>query len=217
MKEYDKWCHISPISLRLIKYAEHWGFDKGQRLKLVDVLNEDIEGRKFFDLNIDLALKGYELRLYEGKSKYKVGMGLDRIKAYSYYELIPTELLKENELLRNEMHHITKKSSLFIEQLRDENEMLKTKQRKKSGPQSIDDKDLVKLLYKEYLNGKSLGEISSILNSSDYKTKRGGKWQRSTIKWILNSHEYVGRGYISEEAYQSVQETLKKRRRNQGS
>ncbi len=54
--------------------------------------------------------------------------------------------------------------------------------------------DIVKRIYKEFVNGKSLLKISRELNEDKIPTKRGysGGWNRSSISRILKNEKYTG-------------------------
>ncbi len=51
---------------------------------------------------------------------------------------------------------------------------------------------VVKDIYSWYLEGKSLGKIAKMLNSSEIPTKRGGLWAKKTISAILKNPTYCG-------------------------
>lgn len=51
---------------------------------------------------------------------------------------------------------------------------------------------IVKNIYSWYLSGKSIGEISRMLNSAHIPTKRGGLWAKKTISTILKNPIYCG-------------------------
>ncbi len=58
---------------------------------------------------------------------------------------------------------------------------------------------VVKDIYTWYKEGKSLGEIAKILNSSKIPTKKGGVWAKKTISKILKNPTYCG--YLHWEKY----------------
>lgn len=51
---------------------------------------------------------------------------------------------------------------------------------------------IVKNIYSLYLSGKSIGEISKILNETKKPTKKGGLWAKKTISKILKNPLYCG-------------------------
>lgn len=51
---------------------------------------------------------------------------------------------------------------------------------------------LVNHIYDLFIEGKSFYKIALYLNNNHIKTKRGGKWQASTIKSILSNPLYIG-------------------------
>lgn len=95
-------------------------------------------------------------------------------------------------------------------------ELEKELQVHKAGQKALDDQDTIQDIYKRYLQGQSLGDIAEAFNTANIKTKRGGKWYKTTIKNILQNMEYVQKGYVSEEDFQDVQKKLKENRLNGG-
>lgn len=57
----------------------------------------------------------------------------------------------------------------------------------------------VKNMYSWYLSGKSMGEISKMLNTTKLPTKKGGCWAKKTISTILTNPVYCG--YLHWEEY----------------
>jgi len=54
------------------------------------------------------------------------------------------------------------------------------------------DADVVKDIYKWYIEGKSMGKIVKMLNSRKIQSKRGGLWAKKTISTILKNPVYCG-------------------------
>ena len=52
--------------------------------------------------------------------------------------------------------------------------------------------DVVRKIYAMYLNGKSLGDITSWLEGEGIKTKKRGKWDKKTVARILSNPIYCG-------------------------
>ena len=54
--------------------------------------------------------------------------------------------------------------------------------------------DIVKIIYKEFINGKSISKIVKGLNKDKISTKRGysGGWNTSTVSRILKNEKYIG-------------------------
>jgi len=59
--------------------------------------------------------------------------------------------------------------------------------------------DVVKDIYSWYKDGKSMGEIVKMLNSTKIPTKKGGFWAKKTISTILKNPVYCG--YLHWEDY----------------
>ena len=62
-----------------------------------------------------------------------------------------------------------------------------------------DEAEVIKDIYSWYKEGKSMGEIVKILNSSKIPTKKGGFWAKKTISKILKNPTYCG--YLHWEQY----------------
>ena len=208
--EFESWSKITPLSERFLRYARFYNFGSDRKLRLADLVEAEkgLDTGEYHKLCVDLALRGYELKLVEGSSKYKVFVEILG-KAYSYFELVPGELLKEIDRLRNEPINVDTKTAGIIDELKKENERLKNS---KAGQKSLNDRDTVTLIYDKYAKGESLAAIADSLNNTGCKTKRGGQWYKSTIKYILQNYEYVSTGLIDEGTFMKIQEELKSRR-----
>lgn len=73
----------------------------------------------------------------------------------------------------------------------------------------------VKMIFADYLEGKSLGEIKSILEEMGVPSPHNGvNWSKQTISNILSNPHYVGTdGYtslVSEEDFEAVQKIKEK-------
>jgi hypothetical protein len=208
MSEFEKWNKINPLYERFIRYANFYNYGKSQKLKLIDVINRDLEGEEFFNLAVELALRGYKLRLIDGKSKYEIGIGINKIKQYSYFELNQSELLDKLNTIKlsyNEREGKLAKAAIVLEK---ENNILKM--RKKAGQKYYDNKGVVLNIFDLFLVGNTMAEIAEKLNTDNVQTKRGGKWHRSTIGLILRNEEYVNIGFVSQEIFQKVNKNLRK-------
>lgn len=52
--------------------------------------------------------------------------------------------------------------------------------------------NVIKIIHEMRSNGKSLREIANFLNSEGFRTRQGGKWYASTIKYMLENEKYCG-------------------------
>jgi DNA invertase Pin-like site-specific DNA recombinase len=64
---------------------------------------------------------------------------------------------------------------------------------------NIEESEVVNKIYSLYLDGKSFGFISNMLNNNKVKTKKGGFWAKKTISTILKNPLYCG--YIKWESH----------------
>ena len=85
---------------------------------------------------------------------------------------------------------------------------------------------IVKYIYEEYANGKTIVEITDYLNSKGYKTSTGGKFNKNSLRTILKNKRYIGyyifRGVetpnvmpriISDELFYKVADIMEKNRK----
>ncbi len=64
-----------------------------------------------------------------------------------------------------------------------------------SKPLVIDDREaeVVRLIFREYLNTKSTGKVVNYLHTKGIFTRKGNKWSRQAIAIILSNRTYRGR------------------------
>ncbi|WP_160680943.1 recombinase family protein [Clostridium sp. C8-1-8] len=75
--------------------------------------------------------------------------------------------------------------------------------------------EIVKRIYREYLNGSSLNEIKRGLERDKIKTVTDKEvWQGSTIKGILSNEKYYGNAVLQKTI--TVDYLTHKRKKNQG-
>lgn len=75
--------------------------------------------------------------------------------------------------------------------------------------------EIVRMIYKEYLEGKSLNGIADLLTQMGVRTIRGNtKWSESSIRVILTNEKYIGDA-VAQKTF-TVDYLLKDRRKNKG-
>lgn len=74
--------------------------------------------------------------------------------------------------------------------------------------------DIVRRIFREYLSGMTLREIASRLNQEGIATKRGGKWQPSSIEGVLSNFKYTGNAILGMSYKPDV--LSKRRMKNEG-
>lgn len=57
---------------------------------------------------------------------------------------------------------------------------------------------VVKTIFREYLNLRSMARLAKWLDEEGYRTRRGSKFSRAGVSWILKNKVYVGRVKIGE-------------------
>ena len=62
-------------------------------------------------------------------------------------------------------------------------------------PLVVDDREaeVVRVIFREYLNTRSTGKVVDYLHSKDIYTRQGNKWSRQAIAIILSNRTYRGR------------------------
>lgn len=62
-------------------------------------------------------------------------------------------------------------------------------------PLMVDDREaeVVRLIFREYLNTRSTGKVVNYLHSKNIFTRKGNKWSRQAIAIILSNRTYRGR------------------------
>ncbi len=62
-------------------------------------------------------------------------------------------------------------------------------------PLIVDDREaeVVRIIFREYLNTRSTGKVVSYLHSKQIYTRKGNKWSRQAIAIILSNRTYRGR------------------------
>ncbi len=77
------------------------------------------------------------------------------------------------------------------------------------GQKPLSDQAVIERIFSMYLNNASLQDIVDALTREKVETKRGGKWYKGTIKYILENYHYVKMEYVSEDTFLIVQKKLK--------
>lgn len=83
-----------------------------------------------------------------------------------------------------------------------------------AGRKEFQDYDTVKRIYDLYKNSESLQDIANILNKENIRTKSGGTWSKSSVRFILLNHTYVTKGVIDEEMFNLIGKYMKGTRKD---
>lgn len=65
-----------------------------------------------------------------------------------------------------------------------------------AGRKAFNNVEVIQEIYELYLQGKSLQEVADELNSLEIKTKRGGTWSKSSVRFILLNKGNVSNGFV---------------------
>lgn len=190
--QYENTCE------RIIAYCENKNFGKKGKLNLWDVLT-DITPVDFEELKTKLLSQGYELIL-DCENINKKGVNIGDV-FLSYFTFKKAEL-------RLELEKLQKKIRLIKE------ELSKIKKTSKAGQKPLAEADTIKYIYSTYIEGESLSTIAKNLNKSEHKTKRGGRWHKSTIKAIIENNSYVDMNYITADQYENALLILKNKKKS---
>lgn len=58
--------------------------------------------------------------------------------------------------------------------------------------------DVVKLIFREYLRLRSMKRLIKLLDDQGLRTRRGKRWSRAGVSWILKNDTYVGRVHFGD-------------------
>lgn len=78
-----------------------------------------------------------------------------------------------------------------------------------AGRKEFQDYETVKNIFHLCSNGESLQGIANKLNEANIKTKAGGKWSKSSVRFILLNKSYVKKGIIDESVFKLINERRK--------
>lgn len=74
------------------------------------------------------------------------------------------------------------------------------------------DTETIQYIYSMYLSGKSLQLIADTLNDEGIATKAGGKWAKSSVRFILLNDTYVKKGIVDINTYNMMVERMKRKK-----
>lgn len=77
-------------------------------------------------------------------------------------------------------------------------------------PLVVDDREaeVVRIIFREYLNTRSTGKVVSYLHSKGIYTRKGNKWSRQAIAIILSNRTYRGRVSYGEVETQGIHDPI---------
>ncbi|RMG13704.1 MAG: recombinase family protein [Planctomycetota bacterium] len=58
--------------------------------------------------------------------------------------------------------------------------------------------EIVKMIFREYLRLRSMKRLIKLLDEKGLRTRRGKRWSRAGVSWILKNDTYVGRVHFGE-------------------
>ncbi len=58
--------------------------------------------------------------------------------------------------------------------------------------------DIVRLIFREYLRLRSMKRLIKLLDEQGLRTRRGKRWSRAGVSWILKNDTYVGRVHFGD-------------------
>lgn len=81
---------------------------------------------------------------------------------------------------------------------------------RRAGRKEFQDYETVKKIFNLYANGKSLQVIANELNDKNIKTKVGGTWSKSSVRFILLNKSYVDKKIVDKETFSLITERMTK-------
>lgn len=148
----------------------------------------------------------------------KIGLN---VVSRSEFNSVVTELENKKELYKKleeikdrETSRLKERVDTLINQLRaSETERSESKTEyndRGAGRKEFQNYDVVRKIYSLYVNGESLQGVANRLNEADIRTKTGGSWAKSSVRFILLNHSYVEKGIIDKITFNKVTERMKK-------
>jgi|GEM_PF-2592026 len=78
-----------------------------------------------------------------------------------------------------------------------------------AGRKEFQDYETVMHIFNLYANGESLQGVANKLNEYDIKTRAGGTWAKSSVRFILLNKSYVEKGIIDKDTFSNVAKRMK--------
>ena len=74
-----------------------------------------------------------------------------------------------------------------------------------AGRKYFQDNDTVRRIFILYSSGKSFQQIANILNSEGIPTRMGGRWTKSSVRYIYNNESYLKEGVLTEREFYNLE------------
>ncbi len=104
---------------------------------------------------------------------------------------------------------LLKKEIAFLKQNRSE---IKAEHNSRgAGRKEFQDYKTVQHIFDLYTNGDSLQEIANKLNDLNIKTRIGGTWAKSSVRFILLNKAYLEKGIIDEKTFSLISERMRRK------
>lgn len=122
------------------------------------------------------------------------------VEQIEYEKQMTTEYKRLYEDLRNKYDKLRESSSVI-------------KNARGAGRKAFSDIEVIQSIYRLYLQGNSLKTIADELNSTGSRTKRGGTWSKSSVRFILLNEKNVLSGFIDEDTFSRAVKLLNDNRK----
>ncbi len=124
------------------------------------------------------------------------------------YRVLEEQKNKDTARLKEKVDMLITK----IEELEKNSSEIKTEHNSRgAGRKEFQDYETVKNIFNLYADGESLQGIANKLNESNIKTRVGGAWAKSSVRFILLNKSYVEKGIIDEEMFSNITERMKRK------
>ena len=162
---------------------------------------------------------------------------IENLKSLNEFHIVENiRLNKEIVNLKDKGNMVSKKEfDILVEQIKYEKQMtaeykrlyedlrgkydnlkesnLAAKNARGAGRKAFNNVEVIQSIYRLYLQGKSLQEVADELNSLEIKTKRGGTWSKSSVRFILLNEKNVLSGFIDEDTFSRAVKLLNDNRK----
>ena len=119
------------------------------------------------------------------------------------YKILKQQKEKEISSLKN-------KVDVLIDKIKEVSSEIKIEHNSRgAGRKEFQDYETVQHIFNLYANGESLQGVANKLNEYDIKTRAGGTWSKSSVRFILLNKSYVEKGIIDKDTFINVTERMK--------
>jgi len=114
------------------------------------------------------------------------------------------DLKNEYDILSEENQQLKLKVA-ELQELSSELQKQKKRNERNAGRKHFQDTDTVRRIFILYSRGKSFQQIADILNNEGIRTKTGGRWAKSSIRYIYYNEAYLTEGVLTHREFYNLE------------